>query len=126
MKLLLPYFHKHLLLPISHLLFKLLLFLSTFYLLLYCSSNLHGQKLYYHTPNLSQLKIFGCACYPYLRPYTSNKLDPRTTECIFLCYFTHSKCYLCFDLLSQKLYTSRLVLFNESKFLFSSLTSQLP
>ena len=35
-------------------------------------------------PDLSQLKVVGCACYPFLRPYTTHKLDPRTKECVFV------------------------------------------
>ena len=73
-------------------------------------------KLYSSSPDLSQLKVFGCACYPLLRPYTSHKLDPRTKECLFLGYFPRSKGYLCLDLSTHNLYVSRHVLLNESKF----------
>ena len=73
-------------------------------------------------PDLSQLKVVGCACYPFLRPYTTHKLDPRTKECIFLGYSTTSKGYLCFDPTTNTIYTSRHVLFNESKFPFPTLT----
>ena len=41
------------------------------------------QKLYYSQPNLSQLKVFDCACYPYLRSYNCHKLEPRSKECLF-------------------------------------------
>ena len=54
-------------------------------------------KLYSTTPDLSQLKVFGCACYPNLRPYNTHKLEPRTRECIFIGYPTHSKGYLYLD-----------------------------
>ena len=36
------------------------------------------------------LKIFGCACYPYLRPYHPYKLHFRTSQCVFLGY---NRCY---------------------------------
>ena len=81
-------------------------------------SKLHSSSL-----DLSQLKVFGCACYPHLKPYTPHKLAPRTTECIFLGYPIGTKGYLCLDLLTNHLYTSRHVIFNESKFPFSSLTT---
>ena len=80
-------------------------------------------KLYSSPPDLTQLKVFGCACYPHLKSYTSHKLEPRTKECIFLGYPSTSKGYLCFDLQTEHLYISRHVLCNESKFPFPQLTS---
>ena len=79
--------------------------------------------LFHSKPDISQLKVFGCACYPLLRPYNSHKLDPRTEECIFLGYSTTSKGYLCFDPSSKIVYTSRHVLFNETKFSYPNLIS---
>ena len=76
---------------------------------------LHGQH-----PDISSLKIFGCACYSFLKPYTKHKLNHRTTKCLFLGY---SKGYLCLDLLTHTLYTYKHVLFNEAKFPFSSTPS---
>ena len=79
-------------------------------------------KLHFSPPDLSQLRVFGCACYPHLRSYTTHKLESRTKECIFLGYPSTSKGYLCPDLQIKQLYTSRHVLFNKSKFPFSLLT----
>ena len=85
------------------------------------------QKLYSASPDLSQLKVFGCACYPHIKPYTPHKLAPRSTECLFLGYPMGTKGYLCLDLTTKHLYTSRHVIFNESKFPYSSLnTSSSP
>ena len=83
-------------------------------------------KLYSFSPDLSQLKVFGCACYPHLRPYIPHKLAPRSTECIFLGYPIGTKGYLCLDLTTKHLYTSRHVIFKESKFPFSLLTNSSP
>ena len=82
-------------------------------------------KLFFASPDLSQLEVFGCACYPHLRPYFSHKLDHRTKECIFLGYSTSSKGYLCLNPCSHHLYTSRHVLFNEAKFPSSQPTSSI-
>ena len=80
-------------------------------------------KLYSFHPDLSWLKVFGYACYPCLRPYTTHKLEPRTNECLFLGYSSNSKGYLCLDVQSQHLYTSRHALFNESKFPFTTFST---
>ena len=82
-------------------------------------------KLYSATLDLSQLKVFGSACYPHHRPYSLHKLDHKTKECIFLGYSTSSKGYLCLDPSSHHIYTSRRVLFNESKFPSSTPVSSI-
>ena len=71
----------------------------------------------FHKPlALSHLRTFGCTCFPLLTPYHSNKLQPKTKSCIFLGYPTFSKGNLCLDQSTNRLYTSRNVLFNESQF----------
>ncbi|KAH9662761.1 retrovirus-related pol polyprotein from transposon RE2 [Citrus sinensis] len=44
------------------------------------------EKLFGHQPNYSKLKVFGCLCYPWLRPYGSHKLSSRSHPCVFLGY----------------------------------------
>ena len=72
--------------------------------------------LYSTSSDMSQFNVFGCTCYPNLRPYTTHKLEPRTRECIFIGYPTPSKGYLWLDPHTKYVYTSRHVVFNESKF----------
>ena len=86
-------------------------------------SNSPWSVLHHPSPDLSQLKVVCCACYPFLRSYIAHKLDQRTTECVFLGYSTCSKGYLCLDPSTNKLYTSRHVVFNESKFPFLYLSA---
>lgn len=38
------------------------------------------QKLFHHSPIYTNLKVFGCSCYPLLRPYTKHKLEPKTKK----------------------------------------------
>ena len=56
-------------------------------------------------------------CFPYLRPYNTHKLQPRSTPCLFLGYPAHTKGYICLDPTSHRIYISRHVLFNESEIL---------
>jgi transposase InsO family protein len=55
------------------------------------------QTLFGNSPNFSFFKSFGCACFPLLRPYSKNKLNLRSKECVFLGYASSSKGYLCLD-----------------------------
>lgn len=41
-------------------------------------NNVFGQ-----TPNYLKLRVFDSLCFPWLRPYTSNKLDDRSRPCVF-------------------------------------------
>ena len=66
------------------------------------------------------LKTFGCACYPYLRPYKNHKLEYQSTQCTFIGYSLSHKGYLCLHP-SGKVYISRSVIFYEKTFPYSSL-----
>lgn len=37
------------------------------------------EKLFHCLPNYKHLKVFGCACVPLLKPYATNKLQPKTS-----------------------------------------------
>ncbi|KAM2277674.1 hypothetical protein ACFXTI_035948 [Malus domestica] len=89
------------------------------------SSTLHNKSpfevLFNFIPEIHHLRIFGCSCYPLLRPYTHNKLQPRTTKCIFLGYASKYKGYICFEVNTKRVYISRHVLFDETEFPYSTL-----
>uniref|UniRef100_A0A2N9HE34 Integrase catalytic domain-containing protein n=1 Tax=Fagus sylvatica TaxID=28930 RepID=A0A2N9HE34_FAGSY len=74
------------------------------------------EMLFHASPDLTHLKSFGCQCFPLITPYTAHKLHPKTIPCVFLGYPSHTKGYLCLDPITQRLYTSRHVLFNECIF----------
>jgi hypothetical protein len=40
--------------------------------------------LFQKQPNYQDFKTFGCAVYPCLRSYNTQKLKPRSTICVFL------------------------------------------
>ena len=82
------------------------------------------ELLYNTIPDYSALKIFGCACYPLFKPYSSHKLEPITTQCVFIGYPFDYKGYLCLDPQTNTIYTSRHVIFYEAT--KSSASSYLP
>jgi len=71
-------------------------------------------KLYNREPNYQELRVFGCLCYPLLRPYGLHKLEYRSKPCLFLGY--HHAGYKCLDPVTNKVYLSRHVVFNEASF----------
>ena len=77
------------------------------------------EMVYGRLPNFSFLKVFGCACFPFLRPYNQNKLQFRSAKCIFLSYSSKHKGYLCLHS-SGKIYVACDVLFNEVESPFSN------
>ena len=77
-------------------------------------------------PNYSKLKIFGSLCYPWLRPYSSHKLSPRSSPCVFLGYSMSQSAYICYDPSTTRIYISRHVQFVESVFPYTSLAVNLP
>lgn len=82
------------------------------------------QILHGHLPNLQKLRIFGCLCFPWIRPYASHKLDVKSTPCVFLGYSTTQSAYFCLDKITSRIYTSRHVVFHESIFPFAITSRQ--
>ncbi|RVW95305.1 Retrovirus-related Pol polyprotein from transposon RE1 [Vitis vinifera] len=83
-------------------------------------------KLFGTFPNYSKLRSFGCLCYPWLRSYTSHKLESRSSPCVFVGYSPTQSAYLCLDTSTARLYTSRHVRFVESIFPFVTSHTSLP
>lgn len=80
------------------------------------------EKIFGASPNYSKLKILGCLCYLWLRPYTSHKLESRSKPCVFLKYSLTQSAYFCYDPSTSKIYVSRHVWFIESIFPFAYLS----
>lgn len=89
------------------------------------NSSIHFQVpfhvLYKTSPDYSILKPFGCCCFPWFRPYASNKLVPRSSPCIFLGYCSATKGYRCLDPKTNRVYISRHVKFLETDFPYPTL-----
>jgi hypothetical protein len=79
--------------------------------------------LFKQQPDYMFLKIFGCACWPNLRPYNNHKLAFRSKHCVFLGYSSIHKGYKCLEVLSGRVYISRDVIFDEKAFLFTEFHS---
>jgi hypothetical protein len=90
--------------------------------------NFHSpfEKLFNTSPDYLFLKTFGCACWPNLRPYNTHKLQPRSSQCLFLGYSLLYKGYKCLHLPSGRLYISRDVIFEENNFPFQKSSPSSP
>lgn len=75
--------------------------------------------LFKKEPNYKKLRSFGCLCYPWLKPYANNKLQPKSKPCIFVGYSPSQSAYYCMDKTTHRIYVSRHVRFIESVFPFA-------
>jgi len=71
-------------------------------------------QLYHKEPDYQHLKVFGCKCFPLLRPLGLHKLQFRSKPCIFIGY--NFAGYKCLDPITNKVYLSRHVVFDEATF----------
>lgn len=70
-------------------------------------SKVNPYRLLFKTlPNYTKLRVFGCLCYPWIRPYQTNKLDARSSTCLFLGYSLTYIAYICFEPSSKWIYIS--------------------
>jgi hypothetical protein len=81
----------------------------------------HIERLYRVKPDYTSLRVFGCVCWPNLRPYNKHKLAFRSQECAFLGYSNLHKGFKCLDISTGRVYISRDVVFDENVFPFSKL-----
>ena len=78
-------------------------------------------KLFARDPDFSLMRVFGCACYPFLRPFNKHKLDFRSKQCVFLGISNMHRGYKCLDPSTGKIFVSRHVVFDEHVYPFSQL-----
>ncbi|BAF03924.2 Os01g0146700 [Oryza sativa Japonica Group] len=79
--------------------------------------------LYSTQPTYDHLRVFGCACYPNMSSTAPHKLAPRSSLCVFLGYSSEHKGYRCLELGSNRIITSRHVVFDESFFPFADMST---
>jgi len=99
--------------------------MATYLLNILPNKNLNYQSplkiLFQKDPSYSHLRVFGCLCYSLFPSPTINKLQSRSTPCVFLGYPSNHHGYKCYDLSQNKIILCRHVIFNESEFPFSKL-----
>ena len=76
-------------------------------------------SLFLSHPNYSDVRVFGCLCFPNSYSTSPNKLSPRSTPCVHLGFSDEHKGYRCLDLVSGRVHVSRHVTFAENIFPFS-------
>lgn len=67
--------------------------------------------------DFTSLRIFGSACFPYLRPYNTHKFDFKTNKCVYIGPSSIHKGYKCLSA-TGRIYITRHVQLNESDFPF--------
>ena len=65
-------------------------------------------------------------CYLWLKPYTKNKLEPKSCACIFVGYSSSQSAYKCFDPITHRVFVSRHVQFNENEYPFQLIDKNKP
>lgn len=83
------------------------------------------EKLFKVLPSYAFLHVFGCLCFPNLRPYNTHKLQYRSTPCTFLGYSSLHKGYRCQDSFGR-MYVICHVTFHETIFPFKAVSSKPP
>lgn len=78
-------------------------------------------KFLSYTPTYTFLKVFGCLCYQYLRPYKSHKVQVRSSPRVFLRYSLRHKGYKGLHS-SGRFFISRHMIFDETQFPFKDKT----
>ena len=70
-------------------------------------------------PNLPHWKVFRCIVYVHVPDELRTKLDPKAEKCIFIGYSLEQKGYRCYNPVTQKLWVSRDVVFDEMRTWYS-------
>ncbi|CAJ2646763.1 unnamed protein product [Trifolium pratense] len=78
--------------------------------------------LFKSQPDYTLLKVFGCLCFPHLRPYNKNKLQFRSSPCVYLGVSPQHKGHKCLDE-HGRIYVSKDVIFHESQFPYPTMFS---
>lgn len=85
------------------------------------------QLLFGETPDLSELRTFGCLCFMSTHADThKTKFDSRSIKCLFLGYKAGTKGYVVLDLKAYTIHVTRDVAFHELIFPYETHTTATP
>jgi histone deacetylase 1/2 len=76
--------------------------------------------LFNSPPDYTTLKVFGCLCFPHLRPYNKHKFQNRSSPCVYLGVSPHHKGHKCPDV-NGRIFISKDVIFHELTFPYPSM-----
>lgn len=68
---------------------------------------------YGYKPRVHHLQIFGSIIYALIPSNKLQKLDTKSKKCVFICYYSDTKAYRLFNLITSKVIVSGDVTFNE-------------
>jgi hypothetical protein len=74
------------------------------------------EQLFHIKPDYEVMRVFGCAYWPHLRPYNTQKLEFHSKQCVFLGYSPMHKGVKCLDIPTGRVYISRVVIFDKNIF----------
>jgi hypothetical protein len=66
--------------------------------------------------------VFGCLCFPHIRPYNQHKFQQRSSPCVYLGVSPQHKGHKCLDN-NGRVYISKDVIFHEFQFPYNKLFS---
>lgn len=76
------------------------------------------EKWYEHKPDISHIRVFGCAAYSHVPSMERRKLDKKAQKLCFIGFSKNPKGYRLIDVSTEKVVTRRDVVFNETDFRF--------
>lgn len=82
------------------------------------------QIVFQNILDIKNLTVFCTAVYPLLRPFNHNKLEPRSTQCVFLGFALGNKGVICCDIKTRKFILSKHVIRDEDIYLFKQVSTQ--